>query len=113
MFKDDLKRGVIKPINYKVFQQNEVEEAFRFMASGKHTGKILIQLRENEKSLETLPISINPSIHCFENESFIIVGGLGGIGLELADFLVLRGCKNLVLSSSRGITNSYQSYRIK
>jgi fatty acid synthase len=83
------------------------------MANGKHIGKILIQLRENEKSLETLPIKVKPCVHCFANESFIIVGGLGGFGLELADFLVLRGCKNLILSSSRGITNPYQAYRIK
>lgn len=43
---------------------------------------------------------------CFINS---FSGGLGGIGLELAEWLVKRGAKYLILSSRRGITNSYQS----
>lgn len=43
----------------------------------------------------------------------MIVGGLGGFGLELADWLVLRGAKYLVLCSRRGVTDSYQQFRIK
>lgn len=110
---EDLQKGVIKPIEYKVFKANEIEEAFRFLTAGKHIGKVLVKLRDDSDSVETLPMKMIPNIHCFENESCIIVGGLGGFGLELADLLVLRGCKNLVLSSSRGVTNSYQAYRIK
>ncbi|XP_070507532.1 fatty acid synthase-like [Chironomus tepperi] len=110
---EDMKSGIIKPIDYKVFNANEIEDAFRFLTAGKHIGKVLVKVRENESSIETLPIKCIPTIHCYENESCIIVGGLGGFGLELADLLVLRGCKNLVLSSSRGIVNSYQAYRIR
>lgn len=43
----------------------------------------------------------------------IIVGGLGGFGLELADWMILRGARKLVLTSRTGITKGYQSYRIK
>lgn len=110
---EDMKTGIIKPIDYKVFNANEIEDAFRFLTAGKHIGKVLVKVRENENCIETLPIKCIPTIHCYENESCIIVGGLGGFGLELADLLVLRGCKNLVLSSSRGIVNSYQAYRIR
>lgn len=110
---EDLKRGIIKPIDSKVFNANQVEDAFRFLTAGKHIGKVLLKLRENDDDVQTLPIKVIPNIHCFENESYIIVGGLGGFGLELADLLVLRGCKNLVLSSSKGVTSSYQAYRIR
>jgi len=38
---------------------------------------------------------------------------LGGFGLELADWLVLRGARKLVLSSRTGIRNGYQSLRVR
>lgn len=51
----------------------------------------------------------------FQNDSstiHLISGGLGGFGLELADWLVLRGARNLVLSSRKGLQSGYQSYKI-
>jgi fatty acid synthase, animal type len=83
------------------------------MGSGKHIGKVLLKMRENPTDMESLPISVLQRVYCKASESFIIVGGLGGFGLELADWLILRGCRNLVMSSSRGVTNSYQESRIK
>ena len=40
------------------------------------------------------------------------MGGLGGFGLELVDWLILRGAKNLVLTSRIGIKNGYQRSRV-
>ncbi|KAL0119940.1 hypothetical protein PUN28_007965 [Cardiocondyla obscurior] len=37
---EGIENGVIKPLNRKVFERNEVEAAFRYMASGKHIGKV-------------------------------------------------------------------------
>lgn len=42
----------------------------------------------------------------------MIAGGLGGFGLELADWLIMRGARNLVLCSRNGLKNGYQSYKI-
>lgn len=50
---------------------------------------------------------------CDPTKTYVICGGLGGFGLELADWLILRGCRKLVLSSRRGVTSGYQRYRIK
>jgi len=38
---------------------------------------------------------------------------LGGFGLELADWLVLRGARKLVLSSRTGMRTGYQSLRVR
>jgi fatty acid synthase len=38
---------------------------------------------------------------------------LGGFGLELADWLVLRGARKLVLSSRSGIKTGYQSLHVR
>jgi fatty acid synthase, animal type len=96
-----------------VFRADNIEKAFRFLASGKHIGKVLIKIREHEDDIETIPIDVKHQVFFQEKQSCIIVGGLGGFGLELADWLVIRGCRNLVMSSSRGITNGYQAARIK
>jgi len=110
---DDMKRGIIKPLNTNVFNADEIENAFRLLASGKQIGKVVLKIRENEKDNATLPISVLPRVYCNPNYSYIICGGLGGFGLELADWLIMRGCRKLVLSTSRGITKQYQAYRIK
>ena len=53
-----------------------------------------------------------PRYHCRSDRSYLILGGLGGFGLELADWIVLRGAKNLVLTSRTGIKNAYQRMRV-
>jgi fatty acid synthase len=103
----------VKPLKTNIFPANQVEKAFRFLASAKHMGKVLLQVRQNENDSVTFPLSVLPRVYCNPEHSYIIPGGLGGFGLELADLLVLRGCRNLVLSSSRGISKPYQNYRIQ
>lgn len=76
-------------------------------------GKILLKIRENENDMYSIPITVVPRVYCNPDNSYIILGGLGGFGLELADWLVLRGCRKLVLSSSRGVSKAYQKYRIR
>jgi len=39
-----IRDGTVKPLHTTVFERDNVEAAFRFMASGKHIGKILIKV---------------------------------------------------------------------
>lgn len=41
-----LHSGIVKPLVKTIFKYDEVEKAFRYMGSGKHKGKVLIQVRE-------------------------------------------------------------------
>jgi len=41
------------------------------------------------------------------------MGGLGGFGLELAYWTVLRGAKKLILTSRNGVKNAYQKLYLK
>ncbi|XP_014239844.1 fatty acid synthase-like [Cimex lectularius] len=112
---EEIRRGAVKPLVRKVFQKNELEPAFRYMAAGKHIGKVIIKINEND---EKHPSECSPLYNCKPRFTakgkfcYIITGGLGGFGLELADWLVLRGAKNLVLVSRKGISNGYQELRI-
>lgn len=113
MVQEDLDRGIIKALPSTVFQVHEVEKAFRYMSTGKHVGKVLIQIRENETSSASMPMQVLTKIYFDPEMVYVIPGGLGGFGLELADWIVMRGCRKLVLSSRTGIKNGYQAYRIK
>ncbi|XP_067206011.1 fatty acid synthase-like [Linepithema humile] len=107
----NLVNKAIQPIARKVFKQDEVEAAFRYMAAGKHIGKIIIKIHEEGESMNA-PILAFPRYYCLSNKSYIILGGLGGFGLELADWLVVRGAQNLVFISRAGVKNGYQQMKI-
>ncbi|XP_030748836.1 fatty acid synthase-like [Sitophilus oryzae] len=112
-----LSDGRIQPLNSTIFQMDQAEKAFRFMISGKHTGKVMIEIRKEEKiniAHNSTPVLYPciPRYYCDGKKTYIICGGLGGFGLELADWLVLRRCRNLVLTSRNGIKTGYQAYRI-
>ena len=109
---DGIKSGAIRPLPTHVFESDKVEEAFRFMASGKHTGKLLIRVRdEKEKDVWKKPLSLPALGRCYfpEDKSYVIVGGLGGLGLEVGNWLIERGARHLVLTSRSGVTTGYQS----
>ncbi|KAF5284901.1 hypothetical protein FQA39_LY16856 [Lamprigera yunnana] len=99
--------GYVKPLPRRVFEKDDIQQAFRHMAAGKHIGKVLIKIRDENKLFYGLP-----RFYCNETYTSIIVGGLGGFGIELADWLVLRGCKKLMLVSRSGVKNGYQAFKI-
>lgn len=113
LMKKDLVRGIIQPLPTTVFAAKDVESAFRFLAAGKHIGKVLIQIRDEERSETSLPIMVTPTALFDAKLVYLLVGGLGGFGLELADWMVMRGAKILVLCSRRGISDEYQRFRIQ
>uniref|UniRef100_A0A8C2CHT2 Fatty acid synthase n=1 Tax=Cyprinus carpio TaxID=7962 RepID=A0A8C2CHT2_CYPCA len=118
LLKKGIASGVVQPLRTTVFERNQVEDAFRYMAQGKHIGKVLLQVRSEEKST-TVPTVSSLSIPAIcrtffpASLSYIITGGLGGFGLELAQWLTERGAHKLVLTSRSGIRNGYQAKRIR
>ncbi|KAL7023366.1 hypothetical protein ACKWTF_012570 [Chironomus riparius] len=109
----DLKSGIIKPLSVTVFDVNKIEDAFRFMTTGHHIGKVVLKIRQNENDQHSLPLNSSSRVYYNANECIIIPGGLGGFGIELTEWLISRGCRKFVLSSSRGISNDRQAYKIK
>uniref|UniRef100_A0A8B9BZ50 Fatty acid synthase n=1 Tax=Anser brachyrhynchus TaxID=132585 RepID=A0A8B9BZ50_9AVES len=109
-----IENGVVKPLRSTVFSKEEVEAAFRFMAQGKHIGKVMIKIQEEEKQYplrrsEPVKLSAISRTSCPPTKSYIITGGLGGFGLELARWLIERGAQKLVLTSRSGIRTGYQA----
>ncbi|NWW67096.1 FAS synthase, partial [Ifrita kowaldi] len=118
LLKKGIKDGVVKPLRSTVFNKEEVEAAFRFMAQGKHIGKVMIKVQEEEKEYplrkcEPVKISAISRTSCLPAKSYIITGGLGGFGLELAQWLVERGAQKIILTSRSGIRTGYQAKCVK
>ncbi|XP_069024612.1 fatty acid synthase isoform X1 [Embiotoca jacksoni] len=118
LLKEGIMGGVVQPLRTTVFESEQVEQAFRYMAQGKHIGKVLVQVRCEEIGAAVHPASSLslPAVSrtfCLSSRSYIITGGLGGFGLELAQWLVERGAQKLVLTSRSGIRNGYQAKRVR
>ncbi|XP_018375579.1 PREDICTED: fatty acid synthase-like [Trachymyrmex cornetzi] len=112
MVDDGLKNETIKPIQAKIFPKSNIKEAFRYMASGKHMGKIIINVHEKDEPLDKHILAYR-RYYCLRDRSYIILGGLGGFGLELTDWLIFRGARNIILISRNGIKNGYQCMKVR
>ncbi len=90
--------GSLKPLPHTIFPIQDVVEAFRFMQQAKHVGKIVLSMPEvNSNKTE---------IH--QDGSYLITGGLGGLGLKVANWLIDQGAQHLILTGRQG-TNSTQA----
>lgn len=113
-----IRDGVVQPLKCTVFPKDHVEDAFRYMAQGKHIGKVIVQVRAEEKEAvpegpKPVPMAAISKTFCTAHKSYVIAGGLGGFGLELAQWLLLRGAQKLVLTSRSGVRTGYQAKQVR
>ncbi|XP_060839445.1 fatty acid synthase-like isoform X1 [Rhopalosiphum padi] len=113
LLNEGIKNGAVNPLPATVFTESQVEQAFRFIGSGKHIGKVVLKIRDEESTAVVKPatklVNSIPRSYLNPDKTYVLVGGLGGFGLELANWLIVRGAKNLVLTARSGITTGYQA----
>ncbi|XP_043251796.1 fatty acid synthase isoform X1 [Colletes gigas] len=117
LVREGIKNGAVRPLPSTVFTEQQIEQSFRFMATGKHIGKVLLKIREEEKKKVTSPVpkivAAIPRTYMNPEKSYILVGGLGGFGLEFADWMITRGAKYIVLTSRSGIRTGFQALCVR
>jgi len=84
--------GKLEPLPLRSYPIPRVVDALRHMARAEHIGKVVIQ------AVETADAG-DGGLTLRADASYLVTGGLGGLGLKLARWLVDRGCKHLVLTS--------------
>lgn len=94
--------GKIRPIHpIKLFDAVDATDAFRYMQKGVHMGKIVIEMPEFPSSL-----SVGPTKRPFRfksEASYLLIGGLGGIGQVVSRWMFECGARHFVfLSRSAG-----------
>ncbi|MEZ4727505.1 MAG: type I polyketide synthase [Caldilineaceae bacterium] len=77
--------GRLRPLPTQCFPIGETINAFRTMQQARHTGKIVV----------TQPAGDRITIH--KEATYLITGGLAGLGLHTAQWLVAQGARHLVL----------------
>ena len=95
MFKrlvDELERGTLQPLPRHVFAVDDAPRAFRLMAQARHAGKIVL------RHIAAAPAAVR------RDGTYLITGGLSGLGLVVARALAERGAGRLVLIGRRGVT---------
>jgi myxalamid-type polyketide synthase MxaB len=77
---------LLRPLPITEFGIEEASEAFRFMQQSRHIGKIVLRTGTSLVRAEA---------------SYLITGGLTGIGLQVARMLAVEGARHIVLAGRR------------
>ena len=83
----------LTPLPRRTFSLDRVADAFRHMAQARHIGKVVVTVPARSGG-RALP-AIRP------DASYLITGGLGGLGIEVARWLTHRGARALALVGRR------------
>lgn len=86
-----LSEGALNPLRQQVFPLHDAAQAFRLMARTEHIGKIVLQ-----PSLAEAPPQIPGQPLCAAG-THLITGGLGALGLAVAQWMVREGARHLIL----------------
>ncbi len=86
---EHLDRGSLQPLPHVTWPIAEAPEAMTYMRAARHIGKIVLTLPGFQSG------SLKP------DRSYLVTGGLGGIGLGLARWLADQGARHIVLNARR------------
>ncbi|KAJ6441489.1 56kDa selenium binding protein (SBP56) [Purpureocillium lavendulum] len=103
-------QGLIEPIRpVKIFPASEVVDAFRHMQKGQHIGKIVVTMPNGDQNSSNLPRALPlPIGHPIQpikfsaESSYLLVGGLGGLGRAVSTWMIENGARNVVYLSRSG-----------
>jgi NADPH:quinone reductase-like Zn-dependent oxidoreductase/thioesterase domain-containing protein/SAM-dependent methyltransferase/acyl carrier protein len=99
--------GRLTPLPYRLVPAARAVEAFRLMAQGGHVGKIVLDLtRLGPVGAAPRPLPVR------SDRTYLISGGLGGVGMALAERLVRLGARSLLLLGRRGVATTDRAERV-
>ncbi|KAK1749579.1 beta-ketoacyl synthase domain-containing protein [Echria macrotheca] len=101
----NLRKGIIRaPVPLTVYPVAQHQDAFRLMQAGKHQGKLVLSYEgPNEVPVLRRPrdlLQLDPSA------TYLLVGGLGGLGRSLASMMISSGARHLAFLSRHGAESS-------
>ncbi|KAI1472076.1 polyketide synthase [Daldinia caldariorum] len=104
-------QGHVQPIRpIKIFTADAIGDCFRYMQKGVHIGKIVISLDCAEGKALTKR-QLNRTVEFRNDASYLLVGGLGGLGRAVSNWMVEHGVRHLIfLSRHAGETAEDQAF---
>ena len=113
---EHVERGDYRPLPLTEFPAEQTAEAFRYMAQRKNIGKVVVAIRGESASAaggrgqrfrraagiqEGRERQVAEAGVVRQDATYLITGGLGALGLQLADWLSAQGATHLALLSRR------------
>ncbi|KAK4878179.1 hypothetical protein RN001_010685 [Aquatica leii] len=128
LLQQGIKEGYVKPLLKVVYYKGKLQEGLGYSTLSKHVKKTVIKFKDETMITNQLSMKAKPRylyiivmnflklkcnrFFCDPNKVYVLIGGLGGIGLELAGWLISRNATKLIFVSRNGITTGYQSYKL-
>lgn len=99
-FEAELRSGGYRPLPHTVHPAARVDEAFHLLQHSRHTGKVVVSFDPLD---EPVPVEPAPGAPRPDAEgTYLITGGLSGLGAATARRLAEGGARHLALVSRRG-----------
>lgn len=94
--------GCPSPVH--IYSASKVEDAFRYLQSGRSTGRIVISIG----SSDVVQTRMRETRHWVfdRNASYMVCGGLGGLGRAIVRWMASRGARYLIVPSRSGPAKS-------
>src|SRR5262249_193187 len=89
------RHGAFRPLPHVTFPAAKVTDAYRHLAQAKQIGKVVACRGDGGLRPVPLPWQARPEA------TYLVTGGLGGVGLEAARWLIAHGARQLVLAGRR------------
>ncbi|MCY3861889.1 MAG: SDR family NAD(P)-dependent oxidoreductase [bacterium] len=94
---EQLAAGELKPLVHRFWPLAEASAAMEYMQSARHIGKNVLVMP---------PLAVG---RLRDDRTYLVTGGLGGIGCEVAEWLVDQGATAIVLNGRRPPDNAAQA----
>jgi NADPH:quinone reductase-like Zn-dependent oxidoreductase/acyl carrier protein len=87
--------GRLHPLPATVFPIERTVDAFRYMAQARHIGRVVVAWDSSIKPAD------NDQLRIRSDAAYLITGGTGGLGIEVAQWLAQQGARHLFLVARR------------
>lgn len=89
------------------FPITEIEEAFRLIQARKHMGKVVLEVHEGAL-VKAIPQELDP-LSLDTEGTYVIAGGLGGLGREIARMMSAHGARSILLLTRKNLSGPERS----
>jgi acyl transferase domain-containing protein/acyl carrier protein len=109
---EHVRAGALRPLPHREAPLSRAAELFWEMGRGRHIGKFVLCTREPTPPKIAVPVGADEPRFASAG-SYLITGGLGGLGLHLAGWMAEQGAGQLILVGRRGVTSEAQAEAVR
>ena len=91
------------------YEAQDATEAFRVLQSRDHIGKVVLKISQDDAALPDVRSAATFALD--SRGSYLLAGGLGGLGRSIATWMIEHGARSLVfLSPNAGLSEKDQAF---